>query len=659
MTSRARWTRAAFWACLLTSTAARADVQATHELTDAELLDLAEQETIEIFAERPDKPFDRDTEVRLTGEQLAARGAVDLATALALLPDVNVREAGRGGFNIDIRGARRGAVSIFIDGVLVSDPFYGTFDVATIPITDIVQIRVSTTPQSPIDGPGGPGGVIEVHTRDAIGPQQVIARVTGDSLPSFGVSGTARAALARHLALRIAASGLAGARDLELPRDASISEGRRAATGSARLEYRKRDRRIALDGFLDDRSYIAPPSTEGAVALILLVDRETTARATVRADDRIGSLQLQGQSWVHTLDRRSRRFRDAQLQNQITFEDLSATRAGGMALATTPIAKDFRVAASATVNHETARVVGSTGDTSQGELTMTGLAVDGQYERGRVRVDLAGGLAVPVGVAGADPWPEAKLVTKLRPHQELEITATAGYKGRVPTLRERFDLATGNPTLGPELARHAELRMIWQGMPSVTLGTPEDPAPRVRLEAAPYTRKTVGSSRNCVTQEQCPDGEVGRLTALGETFFYGIDLLGRLRLTRVIEIGGSYGYVKACELGSRAGCDVGPMEMGGADPIDRLPRHRADAWLSLALGRVSGVVRGRYFGSSLDRQVTTEAYSLVEANLTTQLAKAYMAVLRVDDALDRRPETRAGFYGPGRVISVVLQGTWE
>ena len=74
-----------------------------------------------------------------------------------------MRDAGRGGFNIDIRGARKGAVSVLIDGVLVTDPYYGTFDVSTIPITDIVQIRVSTTPQSPIDGPGGPGGVIEVH----------------------------------------------------------------------------------------------------------------------------------------------------------------------------------------------------------------------------------------------------------------------------------------------------------------------------------------------------------------------------------------------------------------------------------------------------------------------------------------------------------------
>src|SRR5690349_23020269 len=101
-------------------------------LSDADLLKLSQGEAIEIYDERPDKPFDRDTEVRLTGEELAARGAVDLKTALALLPDVQVRESGRGGFQVDVRGARKGEVAIFIDGVLVSDPWYGTFDITSI-----------------------------------------------------------------------------------------------------------------------------------------------------------------------------------------------------------------------------------------------------------------------------------------------------------------------------------------------------------------------------------------------------------------------------------------------------------------------------------------------------------------------------------------------
>ena len=65
---------------------ARAQDPEAPALTDEELVRLAEAETIEVFDERPDKPFDRDTEVRLTGEELAARGAVDLASATRAMP---------------------------------------------------------------------------------------------------------------------------------------------------------------------------------------------------------------------------------------------------------------------------------------------------------------------------------------------------------------------------------------------------------------------------------------------------------------------------------------------------------------------------------------------------------------------------------------------
>jgi outer membrane receptor protein involved in Fe transport len=284
-----------------TAAPADADVDCTNlSPADCKMVkdSLAGAETVNIYDERPDKPFDRDTATRLTGEQLAARGATDLATALALLPDVTVRDAGRGGFNIDIRGGRKGDVSVLVDGVLVTDPYYGTFDLSSIPITDIVEIRISTTPQSPIDGPGGPGGVIEVHTRDAIGAQLVIARVAGDSLPSTGMSFMARAALAPHLAIRVSATGVAGARDLKLaaPFD-RIGEGRRDAGGSARLEYRDGDRRVVADAFVDDRHYVVPPNEMSSS--FLLVDRETSTRVSAKGDDKHGGTQVQAQGWVH------------------------------------------------------------------------------------------------------------------------------------------------------------------------------------------------------------------------------------------------------------------------------------------------------------------------------------------------------------------------
>ncbi|MBA3457303.1 MAG: TonB-dependent receptor [Deltaproteobacteria bacterium] len=609
---------------------ARAPVHAqpAADLSDEDMAQIAEGEAIEIFDERPDKPFDRDTEVRLTGEQLAARGATDLASALALLPDVTVRDAGRGGFNVDIRGARKGAVAVLIDGVLVSDPYYGTFDVSTIPVTDIVQIRVSTTPQSPIDGPGGPGGVIEVLTRDAVGDQLVIARVIADSLPTFGITATARTALAKHVALRISSSGTAGARDLELPGAGSVGEGRRAATGAGRLEYRKGNRRIAIDGFIDDRRYLSPPSDE-VVSNFLLIDRETSARASAKADDRLGTLQLQGQYWVHYLHRRSRQFADPALTDQLSKENLFSIRSGGMLLATRPVGKDYRWATSTVIDHEKALVFDQANRYVRGETTLIELAASGQYERKRIRLDAAAGFATAFGV-GADPWPEGKLTAKYRPRQTLEITATTGYKGRVPSLRERFDAESGNPSLGPEKALHAEVRAV-------------EERDRFRLEAAPFYRRTIGTIRTSTD----PMDE-GKLVNLGTLDIYGVDLQGRGLVHTRLEIGGSYNYVKATSRET------------GDDPLDRLPAHRADAWARfLANDAYSALVRVRYLGESIDRGVTVEGHALLEATLTAQLTKEYLAVLRVEDALDQQPETRAGYHTAGRVISVVLQGSWQ
>ncbi|MDQ3334134.1 MAG: TonB-dependent receptor [Myxococcota bacterium] len=590
-------------------------------LSDEDLAKLAEGEAIEIFDERPDKPFDRDTEVRITGEELAKRGAVDLASALSLLPDVTIREAGRGGKQIDIRGGRKGEVTILIDGVAVSDPYYGNFDVTSIPITDIVQIRVSTTPQSPIDGPGGPGGVIEVLTRDAIGPQLVVARVTGDTLPSFGMTGTARVALAKHWALRVSSSNLVGARELALPMNQTIDDGRRASSGAARLEYRAGHRRLAVDAFLDDRNYILPPNeTEGSILAIMLIDRETSMRASAKLDDKLGKLQLQGQAWAHSLSRRTRFYSDVAMTDNYRVEDIEATRVGAMALVTAPFKKDFRWVTSTTVSREDATVTEDL--TSRGHLTIIEAAGGLQYERKRFRLESAAGVAIPIGV-DADPWPEAKLVARTKPTQHLELTATTGYKGRLPSLRERFDAMMGDPDLDPEHAVHAELRAV------------EDHADVMRLELAPFYRRSTGLIKQMG----------GRFANTGPLNIYGVDAIARFAI-RPFELGGSYSYIRARS--DRAD-----------EPLDFLPHHKLDAWLRGTYRAGSALVRAKYISTALDGGREVGNYTLVEMNVTAQLGKTYLGVLRVDDLLDKRPDVRAGYPSTGRVVSLVLQGSWD
>ncbi len=605
-------------------------------LTDQELLNESLKETVEIFDERPDKPFDRDTEVRLTGEQLAARGAVDLATALELLPDVTVRDAGRGGFNIDLRGGRKGEVSILVDGVLVTDPYYGTFDVTTIPITDIVQIRMSTTPQSPIDGPGGSGGVIEVLTRDAIGPQLVIARVQGDTLPETTMTATARTELAKNLAIRVSMSGLAGGREYTLASGLpSLPEQRHAADGSARLEYRDGDRRVALDFFIDDRHYIPPPADD-ASANFQIIDRETEKRANIKADDKWGDYQVQAAGWIHSLDRTTLDYADAEFLMKTGSEVLTALRTGGEALVTRAIGKDWRWAASANVEHDSATDTLTSGVTpaiGTGDTTVLETAGDLQYEHKQLRVDGAAGIAIPFGVMTASPWPEFKLNVKYRVRPDLELALTGGRKGRIPSLRERFDPADGNPMLGPEMNNHIELRAV------------ENIQDRLHLEVAPFYRYQTGTIASNTNDK-------GRFDSIGDVQIYGIDLISRVRVHRMAEVGAAYSFIRA-------------ETNTAADAINRLPRNKAEGWAQVTPDpRIALLARLKYFGQSLDQVGGTSGavvpgYYLLEASATAQITRKYLFVLRGDDLLDARPADRTGFSGPGRVISAILQGTWD
>jgi len=590
---------------------------------------MSEEETIEVFDERPDKPFDRDTVVRITGEEAAARGAVDLATALDMLPDVDVRDAGRGGFNVDIRGSRKGAVSVLIDGVLVTDPYYGTFDVSTIPITDVQEIRMSTTPQSPIDGPGGPGGVIEVLTRDAIGPQLVIARTTADTLPSFGVAGTARAALAKNLALRLSASGLAGAREFDA-KGGGLDENRHAGTGAARLEYRSGKDRVVVDGFLDDRHYISPPSETSS---ILVIDRETTERFSAKADVQRGKLQVQGLAFVSHLHRLSRNFMDTSLMVQQRVENLLALRTGAAGLVTRPINKEARWTASASLARDSGRVGGGNNGLVEGDVTTFEGAGDFQYERGPARVDAAVGVAVPFGI-DANPWPEAKFVARYRPNYgPFELTTTVARKGRVPSLRERFDSTQGgNAALDPEFASDAEMRAI------------AEKKDRYRVEVAPFVKRTTGTIRRSTDP-----ADMGKLANLDQLDFKGVDVMARVSPHPRITVGGAYSYITLS---------------GGS--LDRLPEHRAEAWVEgKPEKRLSLLARVRYYGAFYDQAPATAtepnlpAYTTVEASATAILSKQYLLVLRGDDLLDARPQTHLGYFGPGRVVLLVLQGDWE
>jgi hypothetical protein len=584
---------------------------------------------IVVWDERKTKPFDRDTELRLTGDQLAQRGARDLAEALALLPEVNIRDIARGGSQIEIRGARKSSVKVFVDGIPLGDPYRGNFDVTSIPVTDIVEVRISASPASPIDGTGGPGGVVEVHTREAVGARMLIARADVNSLPQERFAASTRTMIGDFFAVRASATGDVGSRDLNavVPdnQPVKIGEDRRSIAGALRLEYRRGTRRVAIDGSAQTGTYLVPPS-ETDTGQIIDIDKAVDARLGLVAEDEVGGWRLQGRSYIFTSRRKSLFYPDARLEGPPQVEDVHATSVGGRLLANRPIGEKLQLLGSVNVDSDYGTATTDM-STIGGRATMSEAATGFKWTPGMVRMDGAVGLAVPLDV-GAKPFPEAKLSLKASPLTFLTTRVVGGYKGRLPTLRERFEIGDGNAALGPEKALYAEV------------GARLEKNDYVDFDVAGYVRHVNGFIRF--------NQQLGMLINIGELTMYGTDMRAIAFPFSPIRGGGSVELVKV-------------KSAFGDDAIDRLPKVRGDLWVDGQWhGRFGGIARWRYVGEMQDQGNTLPDYYLFDLSAYVRIYRDIMANAGVDNMLDKRYLDRAaGIYGVGRVFRLGVQGTFE
>ncbi len=604
---------------------------------DASYLDpaLLGDDVIVVWGARPDKAFDRDTKLRLTGTELRKRGINNVAEALDLLPEVTVRAAGRGGRQIDIRGARKGSVKILLDGISISDPFYGNLDLSAIPITDIEEIRVSTSPASPIDGPGGPGGVIEILTRDAIGPSNVRARVTGSSEPSLEASATGRTMLTEHLAARVSASVVSGRQDYEVlpgdPMNASttIDENRVQSVGAARIEYRKGSRRLVTDLWTQQGAFaIAPKNVTGSSNDYRVVDGETQGRLGVAYDDKIDELKIQARAHIHLLTRDTSFYNDAALTMRTNVEKLNGSRSGLAFLANRELGSRWHVIGSANLESDSGDVEGLTGQVTKGRTTIAQTAVAAQYEQDNFDMQHSVGVAAPLGL-GAKPFPEFKAAARYEPVSLLELVAISGYKGRLPTLREQHNFGNGNTELGPEKILFGEL------------GVKVSPASFLQVSANAYVRRSNGQIANTLV-----DGAFTYINT-GEITVRGLDTLVEGKLSKWVSGGASWNFSEAED------------PDGSAKPLDFLPRHRLSSWIRAAAGTGGATLRVQYTGTQVDKGTELDRRVLVQLSGYYRFLDSYQFTVRGENIAGQRYEQRNLVPGRGRTVYASLQSEWQ
>ncbi|HXX37395.1 MAG TPA: TonB-dependent receptor [bacterium] len=140
---------------------------------------------IEVAGKRPQLASTTPASVSvITADEIAAMGALTVADALRVLPEVLVKGTGGSGAltTVSIRGETSTRVLVLLDGVPLNRPDQPSVDLSTLPIQNVERIEVLRGPFSAIYGSSALGGVINIVTRTE--PQTSLSSRVG----SFGES---------------------------------------------------------------------------------------------------------------------------------------------------------------------------------------------------------------------------------------------------------------------------------------------------------------------------------------------------------------------------------------------------------------------------------------------------------------------------------------
>ena len=223
-----------------------------------------------VGASAQDRPFVLDTlQVAVDSRLTSGVGAVEVldAETLAALPVRTVEEALRWGMGVDlqrrspaqadlsIRGSTFEQVLVVVDGVRMSDPQTGHFDLdLAIPVDRVERVEILRGPASAVYGADALGGVIHIITKDGRGVQRAsgMTRVEGgtDETYSLAVDGTVPAGAWAFMggAARDASDGHREGTDYRITRMTARAAGP-LGRGRAILDagYARRD--FGADGF--------------------------------------------------------------------------------------------------------------------------------------------------------------------------------------------------------------------------------------------------------------------------------------------------------------------------------------------------------------------------------------------------------------------------
>ncbi len=577
----------------------------------------------------------------ITAEQLEQRQTRDIADVLRDVPGVAVAGVA-GQIQVRLRGAEANHVLVLVDGIEVSDPFAGEFDIGTLQADPGARVEVLRGPQSALYGPDAIGGVIAYHSASGRAVPGFAARIEG------GTQGTANGALrygvagdtwdAALSAVVVSTDGQPNARNgtRDIGRDSYTLSGKGSADLAEGFVLRAAARFIRTEGQFNDQDFDPASPTFGFV-----IDSPQTRFVNEAVYALVGArIEALDGRWTHDLsaqvaDISRDTFGPFGRSNSSEGDRIKASYVSAFRLAD---AHNLTFAADYEVEGFRNATPGGFAFNGRREIEQIGFV--GEYRFAGEAFDLSAALRHDINDRFRDAT-TFRVGAGYNVSGSTRLRAAAGSGVKNPGFFELYGFVDGrfigNDALRPEKSTGWEV------------GIDQDLSDSARLSVTYFDSELEGEIFTTFPPPTFIATPANRTTTSEQR---GVEVALNARFGPQWSLDAAYSYVDA--------------EENGREEVRRA-RHIASMALTWEApgDAASATLVVRHNGASLDDaftdpsfvpvRVTLDDYTLVGVNARARLADGIAAFARIENLLDEDYEQVFSFVSPGRSAVVGVE----
>ncbi|NBC88514.1 MAG: TonB-dependent receptor [Alphaproteobacteria bacterium] len=582
----------------------------------------------------------------LSADQLEQRQVRDIAEALRDVPGVAVSGVA-GQTQVRLRGSEANHVLVLVDGIEVSDPFAGEFDLGTLQAEPGARVEVLRGPQSALYGPDAIGGVIAYQSASGRDLEGFSARLEG------GTQGTVNGAAhygavgngwdAALSAVVVSTDGQPNARggSRDIGRDSYTVSGKGSVELAPGLSVRAVGRYILTEGRFNNSDNDSASPTFG-----FIVDSPGSRFENEAVYALVGARYeaLDG-AWTHDLSAQVANiardtFGAAGRTNGSEGDRLKASYVTAFGFDTGEVSHSLTFAAD--WERERFRNTDPSGFAFTGRRQIENTGLVGEYRLDARRFDVSAALRHDINDRFADETTyRIGAGVDLTDTTRLRAAAASGIKN--PGFFELFGFVDGrfigNEDLRPERSEGWEVGIDQRLF-----------ADRVTISATYFDSELEGEIFTTFPPPTFVATPGNRDTVSTQQ---GVEVALAATLSRSFTLNAAYSHIDSEEDGTT---EVRrPEDIASAALTWSAPGDAASATLVV---RHNGATEDLAFTdpSFVPVRVVLDDYTLVNLNARVKLAEGIELFGRVDNLLDERYEQVFSFVSPGRSVVIGIEG---